>query len=322
MRSQSKYEGAAQFKLGRQPAGEMSMRMKLQGTKAISGIVGAIALGSAGCASTGVQESSAPREWYREGTGRTVVMLGGGVYGAAMFAPHARDLSSDFDVIRVQTLNVQLAESGAPMPSDYSVVGEASALHQTLSSMGVTGAVDLVGSSLGAVVALHFATMYPERVRTLTLFEPPAFWILPDEEYERDPVVREIRDLTSAMTPSAAPSDGQLFRFRCLLGTCPPEIPDRADPARGEWDVSRLAMRGLAAVPAHREDRARLAQLEAPVLLLTGSETVPFHRRMNDLLARALPQVECAELPGGHSAPRTARSAFNRELRSFLARQE
>jgi len=300
----------------------MSIRMKFQGAKAIAGIVGALALGSAGCASTGVQESAAPREWYREGTGRTVVMLGGGVYGAAMFAPHARDLSSDFDVIRVQTLNVQIAASGASMPSDYSVVAEAIALHQTLSLVGVTGEVDLVGSSFGAVVALHFATRYPERVRTLTLFEPPAFWILPDEDYARDPVVREMRDLTIAMTPSAAPSDEQLFRFRCLLGTCPPAIPDRADPGRAEWDVSRLAMRGLAAIPAHREDRARLAQLECPVLLLTGSETVPFHRRMNDLLARALPRVERAELAGGHSAPRTARTAFNEELRSFLARHE
>jgi pimeloyl-ACP methyl ester carboxylesterase len=300
----------------------MSMTMKLRGAKAVAGLAGAVALGSAVHASRGFQESAAPREWYREGTGRTVVMLGGGVYGAAMFAPHARDLSGDFDVIRVQTLNVQTAESGTSMPSDYSVAAEVSALHQTLSFIGVTGEVDLVGSSLGAVVALHFSTTYPEQVRTLTLFEPPAFWVLPDEEYQRDPVVREMRDLTSAMTPWAAPSDEQLFRFRCLLGACPPEIPDRADAGRAEWDVSRLAMRGLAAVPAHREDRGDLARLEAPVLLLTGSETVPFHRRMNDLLARELPRVERAELPGGHSASRTARSAFNEQLRSFLARHE
>ncbi len=295
--------------------------MKPLGAKAVAEVVAALALGSAGCVSTGVHESPAPRDWYREGTGRTVVMLGGGVYGAAMFAPHARQLSRDFDVIRVQTLNVQTAASGAPMPSAYSVVTEASALHQTLAVIGV-GQVDLIGSSLGAVVALNFAATYPERVRTVTLFEPPAFWILPDEEYERDPVVREIRDLTSAMTPAVAPSDEQLFRFRCLLGACPPGIPDHADPARAEWDISRLAMRGLAAVPAHREDRARLAQLEVPVLLLTGSETVPFHRRMNDLLAQVLPRVERGELPGGHSAPRTASSAFNEQLQGFLARHE
>ena len=249
-------------------------------------------------------------------------MLGGGVYGAAMFATHARELSGDFDVIRVQTLNVQNAVNGAPMPSDYSVTAEAIALLQTLSVIGVTGQIDIVGSSFGAVVALHFAATYPDRVRTVTLFEPPAFWILPESEYERDPALREMRDLTSAMTPSASPSDEQVFRFRCLLGACPPGIPGDADPAHAEWEVSRRAMRGLAAIPAHREDRARLAQLTSPVLLLTGSETVPFHRRINELLARALPRVETAELPGGHSAPRTSSAAFIQRLRAFLARHQ
>lgn len=285
-------------------------------------LLGSAVPGSGGCVSGGVHEAPAPREWYREGTGRTVVMLGGGVYGAAMFASHARELSSDFDVIRVQTLNVQTAGRGEPMPSDYTVAAEASALGHTLSVVGVTGQVDLVGSSYGAVVALHFAATRPERVRTLTLFEPPVFWILPDAEYERDAIGREIRDLTSAMTPSAAPSDEQLFRFRCLLGACPPALPDHADSARAEWDTSRLAMRGLSAIPAHHEDPVRLALLKIPVLLLNGAETVPFHRRMNDLLAEVLPRVERGELPGGHSAPRTASSAFNSQLRSFLARHE
>lgn len=283
-------------------------------------LLGGALLSGAGCVSSVAHDAVAPRDWYREGSGRTVVMLGGGVYGAAMFAPHARDLSSDFDVIRVQTLNVQAAGRGGPMPSGYSVVAEADALRQTLSFIGVDGPVDLVGSSYGAVVALHFAAAYPERVRTLTLFEPPAFWILPDAEYERDAIAREIRELTSTMTSSAAPSDEQLFRFRCLLGTCPPAIPDPADPARADWDLSRLAMRGLSATPAHREDRARLARMNIPVLLLTGSDTVAFHRRINDLLAELLPRVERAELPGGHSASRTARSAFNEQLRMFLAR--
>jgi len=249
-------------------------------------------------------------------------MLGGGAFGAAMFAPHARELSSRFEAIRVQTLNVQTAKSGAPMPSDYSVAAEARALKETLAAIGVTGQVDLVGSSFGAVLALHFAATYPERVTTLTLFEPPAFWILPDEDYKRDPVLAEMRELISVMTPSAVPSDEQLFRFRCLLGACPPGIPQRMDPAREAWDASRLAMRGLATVLAHREDRARLAHLQTPVLLVTGSETVPFHRRINELLGQAMPRVETAELPGGHSAPSTVPRQFTERVRGFLLQHE
>jgi len=249
-------------------------------------------------------------------------MLGGGTFGAAMFAPHAHELSNQFDVIRVQTLNVQTAQSGAPMPPNYTVAVEANALARTLDAIGIVDPVDVVGSSFGAVVVLHFAATYPKRVRTVTLFEPPAFWVLPDEEYERDPVLREMLELTSAMTSSAAPSDEQFFRFRCLLGACPSGIPGLGDAARAEWDVSRSAMRGLAAIPAHSEDLARLARFPHPVLLLTGSDTVAFHRRINVLLARAFPQIETAVLPGGHAAPRTAMTTFVEQLRAFLRRHD
>jgi lipase len=245
-------------------------------------------------------------------------MLGGGVYGARMFAPHAKDLSSEFDVIRVQTLNVQLAASGAPMPPTYSVETEAEAVEQTLATLGVEGPVDLVGASFGAVIALRFAVANPGRVRTLTLFEPPVFWALTDEDYARYPVAQEMRELTVNMTPDSTPSDRQFERFRCLLGSCPPAIPADTDPDRAEWDIGRRAMRGLASVPRHRESIAGLAQLDCPVLLLTGSTTVPFHRQMADRLAPLLPDVSRAEVTGGHSAPRTAITEFAETLRQFL----
>ena len=116
----------------------------------------AAAVATVGCASLTGHGVSPPREWFREGAGRTVVMLGGGVYGARMFAPHAEDLSNAFDVIRVQTLNVQLAANGAPMPSSYSVETEAEkAVEPTLATLGVKGPVDLVGASFGAGFHRH-----------------------------------------------------------------------------------------------------------------------------------------------------------------------
>lgn len=282
-------------------------------------IVVLLLAGAAGCVATRPPGTTL-RETFREGAGRTVVMLGGGVYGAAMFAPHARELSTEFDVIRVQTLNVQRAESGGRMPSDYSISSEATAIHRTLQDIGVSGPIDLVGSSLGAVVALRFATLYPERVRTLVLFEPPAFWVLSDEEFEHDPTLAEMRRLTSGMRPSAAPSDQDLFRFRCLLGACPAAIPAANDPARADWDLSRRAMSGLSAVAAHREDPDAVRRLTAPVLLLNGTQTVRFHRRINESLARILPNVETAEIPGTHAAPRTAQAEFVERTRQFLDR--
>jgi pimeloyl-ACP methyl ester carboxylesterase len=145
--------------------------------------------------------------------------------------------------------------------------------------------------------------------------------IAEEEEFERDPALREMRTLMTRMVGPATPSDQQLFRFRCILGACPAAIPAASDPARAEWDLSRLSMRGLVATFAC-EDRNRLRQLgrTKPILLLTGTQTVPFHRRMNELLALEIPAVESAELPGGHSAPRVNADAFIATLRAFLSR--
>lgn len=49
-------------------------------------------------------------------------MLGRGVYDAAMFATHAQLLSNQYDVIRVQALNVQNARSGAPLSADEKLI--------------------------------------------------------------------------------------------------------------------------------------------------------------------------------------------------------
>lgn len=262
---------------------------------------------------------SPPREVFREGSGRPVVMIGGGVYGAAMFAPHARDLSRIYDVIRVQTLNVQQADIGGAMPPDYSISAEAEAVHQTLLSIGVAGPVDMIGSSFGAVVALRLATLHPERVRSLVLFEPPAFWVLPPQEIASDQELREMLDLSSRMSGSVAPSDDELYRFRCILGTCPAAIPRSEDPDRPSWDRSRLAMRGLAAVAAHHESPDAIQKLQIRVLLIHGAQTVRFHRRINDLLSGLFSNVEVAEIPGTHGASRTSVAPFLEITRAFLA---
>jgi pimeloyl-ACP methyl ester carboxylesterase len=259
--------------------------------------------------------STPPRQSFREGSGPAIVMLGGGVYGAAMFEQHAKLLSGDFEVIRVQALNVQAAETGEAIPGDYSIAQEAGALRETLRAIGVRTPVHIVGSSLGALVALEFTLAHPELVRSAVLFEPPVFSAIDDS----DPAKREIQALTSRMTASATPTDEDFVRFRCVLGKCP-VIPGATDAARPEWDRQRRAMRGMAAVATYRLDPSRLERVRLPVLLLTGSETIPFHRRIAEALARGIPQAKTGEIRGGHTAALTSPDEFVRVLREFVAR--
>jgi len=51
-----------------------------------------------------------------------------------------------------------------------------------------------------------------------------------------------------------------------------------------------------------------------PVLVLKGSSTVVFHKRINELLAAELPLATKKEIPGGHNAP----VAYSKELKKAI----
>jgi pimeloyl-ACP methyl ester carboxylesterase len=64
------------------------------------------------------------------------------------------------------------------LPAGYSVKTESNALDATIHDLGVKEPVDFVAWSYGADVTLDFAIDHPRLVRTLTLIEPPALWVL------------------------------------------------------------------------------------------------------------------------------------------------
>jgi pimeloyl-ACP methyl ester carboxylesterase len=245
-----------------------------------------------------------------EGKGRVVVMLGGGVHGAAGFAPHARALAPRFTVVRLQTLNIDRAQKGEPLPSGHSIDLESAAMARALDGLSLTGPVDIVGVSYGGLVALDFALDHPARVRTLALFEPPAFWAVPPDIRASNVAMRTMIDLTRGLGPDIVPTDAQLAAFQCVLGNCGLTPPPPGTPERTAWDARRAALRGLSAVPNYQDSPDRLKQFRKPVLLMTGVGTVVFHRQIQDLLAATLPAVARADVSGGHSAPTASRDDF------------
>ncbi len=254
-----------------------------------------------------------------EGRGSPLVMLGGGTVGAAEFAPHAHTLAEDHRVIRLETINVERAHTGEALPRGYSVRTESAAMARALDRLQIDAPIDLVGHSFGALVALDYALDHPHRIHTLTLAEPPAFWIVPAAELRDSPQMKSMVELTRELRPDGVPTDDQLARFRCALGTCA-DPPSPNDAARPDWERRRAALRGLSTVAEHTDDSERLKTFRRPVLIMTGAQTVSFHRRIDDLLASYLPKAERVELPGGHSAPASAPDTFIAELEAFLLR--
>lgn len=250
------------------------------------------------------------------GKGPPLVLVPGGLTGWLSWEPHAERLSSARKVVRVQLLNVQFGLEDRPLPRGYSVKMESRALAATLAEVGLKMPVDLVAWSYGAEITLDYALDHPGMVRTLTLIEPPAFWMLRAQgtlDAEAEQNVAMLRGLHGAV------SEDQLEQFMKTVGLAPPGASPRALP---QWPVfvrHRQSLRNSPAAIAHEDDPARLRAFQSPVLLVKGTGSAKFLHQIIDALAAQLPKAQVAEMPAGHAPQIVSMDRFLERLALFQA---
>jgi pimeloyl-ACP methyl ester carboxylesterase len=94
----------------------------------------------------------------------------------------------------------------------------------------------------------------------------------------------------------------------------------RSEPTWEEQvELIRTVPPGLGAISAYEFDPNRYADLEAPTLLLTGSESDEWFRDGVDALEAALPNARVATMEGhGHVVQATGPEQFVEEVLAFL----
>ena len=250
------------------------------------------------------------------GSGPTVVLVGGGLTGWQSWIPIAERLAATRTVIRAQPLSVQLGLENTPLPEGFSIEMESAALEAALDDTPV----DIVAWSYGSFVALDYALDHPERIRTLTLIEPPAFWVLSatnrmdDRSREES---RAMRELYLSMTGDVTPE--QLAEFCKRAGFVPQGTDPATLPQWPSWVEHRRSLRTGTVAWDHVGSLARLETFPRPVLLVKGMASSHFLHAITDALAATLPQVEVLELPGGHAMHLEATDAFLARLAAFHA---
>src|SRR5262245_41974270 len=253
------------------------------------------------------------------GSGTSVILLGGGLLGTDGWGGVPSLLAKTHRVINAQSLAVQYGLDGKPLPVGYELQTEVDALRASLDSMHVEVA-DIIGMSHGGVTGLVFALEHPRRVRTLTLIEPPAFWVLPNHGHD-DPGAHQMQELVSSLRDGMI-TEADVERFRCLLGDCEKGRSPRQAPQWNQWVKYRNSLRGLHTIGDYKDDPARLRGLTMPTLVVNGADTVAFHRAINAALIRLLPRAEALELTGGHNSPASAPEYFVAEWQKFQQRSD
>lgn len=182
--------------------------------------------------------------------------------------------------------------------------------------------IHLVGHSYGGAVALTFAMRFPERVRSLALFEPSCFHLLRWAAPEGDAALSEIAMLADAV--AGAVSSGDRDAAMAMF------IDYWSGP--GAWEsMTESARRRIVGLAPLVVDHFRsllgndtridaYRRLTVPTLILGGTRSPRPARAVARRLAEALPDARHRTIrDAGHMAPVTHAADVNSHVVAHVA---
>lgn len=232
------------------------------------------------------------------GHGDPIVLVPGTLTGWASWRTHAERLAASRKVVRVQLRNVELAEASIAIPETYSVESEIDGLLAAADELGLDR-FDLVGWSLGGLVSLAFALRFPDRVKTLTVIEPAATWVLRASgitEAWLDDLEARDRELTGK---DISVDDLKTFLHRAGVGSGDEDL--ESHPSWPLMVRNRQVLSVVGTVWDHADSMEALRNLAVPLLVVMGASSPYDIRLQAEMIAREAPHATVLELPGNHT---------------------
>ena len=263
--------------------------------------------------------------YHEAGSGPTLLMLHGsgpGVTGwrnfgdnLATFAPHFRCLILEFP-----GFGVSQPTDRHPMAAALPAVGD------FLDAMGLDQ-VDVIGNSMGGIVATRFAMAQPERVRSLVtvggmgrnIFSPgPGEGIKLLVEFTESPTRERLVQWLHSMVYNPAMVTEDLIEQRWAQATDPETL------ASARRMYGRGVLEATAAAAARSDEPpywAMLHQVQARTLLTWGRDDRVSPMDMALVPMRTIPNVELHVFPDcGHWAMIEKKEAWESTVLAFLRR--
>ena len=250
--------------------------------------------------------------WHRViGEGPPVVLLHGGTGDPESYwSPQVPVLSQRFRVVLTQYPGYGYAEE---TDAEFSIPACAAHVRSLLDDLDIERA-SLVGLSLGGAVSLQFALDYPERARRLVLADTMSgVWT---QKFRRfidhaliDAIEQGGHDLMYELNLIFAFSERYLAENE--------EALERGKEAWRAVDIAKYTAMLRSIRDWSIDDR--LAEIEAPALVLWGSEDIEIPRVYSERLVSALPNAILSVIEGsGHKSCADRPEAFNKAVTAFL----
>ncbi|BCB76089.1 alpha/beta hydrolase [Phytohabitans flavus] len=223
------------------------------------------------------------------GAGPVLLLVCGGVYDAAGFAPLADALADRYTVVTYDRRGNSRSPLAGP-PGPQSIAEHGDDAYRLLVAVGVSEAAPayVFGNSSGAIIGLDLAARRPELVRVLVAHEPPLFEVLPERDHWRG-VIREVE---AAYQEGGSAAAGQVLGAALGMSGSPTD----------EAGEERIPGGGEAPAELDPETAAMLARFAVNNEFFFAFEVPPFSRYVPDVAAlkggstRVVPAVGAASV--------------------------
>jgi pimeloyl-ACP methyl ester carboxylesterase len=250
-------------------------------------------------------------ECFEQGSGTPVVLLHSTGASSAQWRALAQRLCSRFHVIAPDLYGYGASANWSGR-GVFRLADEARLVHALLDRLDEPA--HLVGHSYGGAVALDVARTHGALLRSLTLIEPVAFFLLAIGDAADAAAMREITEVAAVVGRSLACGDyaggcGHFVDYWSGPGTWARLASEQRDALAARLSKVALDFQATIHEPVHLAELQRIA---VPTLLLQGSCTAAPTRRICRRLAHTLPGVRVRTIDGAnHMAPFTHRDEVN-----------
>jgi pimeloyl-ACP methyl ester carboxylesterase len=254
------------------------------------------------------------------GAGETLMLLHGEQGDYRAWEPQMRELARYFRVVSYSR-RYHYPNEFPQTATDHAAQVDAADLEALIKALRL-GRVHLVGTSMGAAVALTLAVARPRMVRSLVIAEP-AILAWAKNFADGGALYRDFFARTHEPARDAFAAGDDAGAMRILVDGV--AAPGRFDALAPERRASIMQNAGFfrmltrSANPYPEPSRRELRKLRMPVLVITGEKTVEIHRRIDEELSRLIPRARSATIPNaGHGSTEENPTVFTEVVVNFL----
>lgn len=217
------------------------------------------------------------------GNGEPLMLLHGFGADKDNFTPVAGYLKTRYRVIIPD--HIGFGESAHPVDADYSPPAQAKRLRAFAQALGVTS-LHLGGNSMGGQIAMTYAALYPEEVKSLWLLDPSGVWSAPKS-------VTQTTMETTGQNPLLIKKEDDLVKLFQLAMSSPPYIPRSILNVLAKQRIKNYTLEQRIFMEMITDSvEQRVTGLATPALVVWGSEDRLLNVEASKILNKLMPRSQ------------------------------